>query len=103
MYLFIIIVGWTKWYEFADIDLTTAVRLCEKIWNSQSNNIPWKFVKGLCLNAVYGGRIENMQDTAILESYLNQYLNDEVLSHRWKPFGLSNSIPMTSKFQVTLS
>nr|XP_022905741.1 cytoplasmic dynein 2 heavy chain 1 [Onthophagus taurus] len=91
--------GWSKWYEFSDLDLTTSIKLTEKNWSSQANAISWKFIKGLCLDAVYGGRIENILDCSILEAYLNQFLNNDILSHRWKPFGINNSIPMTNKIQ----
>ncbi|KAJ8984389.1 hypothetical protein NQ317_003537, partial [Molorchus minor] len=53
-------------------------------------------------DAVYGGRIENIDDMKIVESYTKQYFIDEVLSHRWRPFGIHSSLPTTSKFQVLI-
>ncbi|KAL3266572.1 hypothetical protein HHI36_010736 [Cryptolaemus montrouzieri] len=91
--------GWSKWYEFADIDFSTCVRLLEDTWQSNSARVQWKLIRGLCSSAVYGGRIENIDDLEILESYLRQYCNDEVLSHRWKPFNTGSSLPNSSSFQ----
>ncbi|GJQ81468.1 btv [Trypoxylus dichotomus] len=90
--------GWSKWYDFSDVDLTAAVKLTTPALSSNNSQVPWKFLKGLCADAVYGGRVENIQDFSILESYLNEYFTDEVLSHRWKPFDLSNSIRLSTKY-----
>lgn len=94
------VLGWLKWYEFSDVDLSSVIRLAEEIWQTPSTQVPWQFIISLCLEAIYGGRIENMQDLAILNTYLHQYLNDGVLSHRWKPLGLVNALPTSAKFQV---
>lgn len=93
-------VGWSKWYDFSDVDLTSAIKLTTPVLSLTNSQVPWKFLKGLCADAVYGGRIENIQDYSILESYLNQFLVDDVLSHRWKPFNLNNSIPLSTKYDV---
>ncbi|XP_044749353.1 cytoplasmic dynein 2 heavy chain 1 [Coccinella septempunctata] len=90
--------GWSKWYEFSDVDFSTCVKLLEDIWQSNTIQVPWNIIRGICSSAVYGGRIENIDDMAILESYLRQYCNDEVLSHRWRPFGMKNSLPSSSDF-----
>ena len=39
----------------------------------------WKTMHGLFLNAIYGGRIDNDSDIAVLATYLHQFFNDEVL------------------------
>jgi dynein heavy chain 2 len=95
--------GWSKWYEFSDTDLATCVRLVEDLWQMQSPQVQWKFISGLCCDAVYGGRIENIDDMGILKTYLRQYLVDEVLSHRWTPFGTKIMLPSSSKFNVRCS
>lgn len=93
--------GWSKWYEFSDVDFSTCVKLLEDIWQTNSIQVPWNIIKGICGSAVYGGRIENIDDFSVLESYLQQYCNDEVLSHRWRPFGTKNSLPSSSDFNVS--
>ncbi|XP_015834463.1 cytoplasmic dynein 2 heavy chain 1 [Tribolium castaneum] len=91
--------GWSRWYEFSDTDLVTCVKLVEDLWQNQSPQVQWKFIYGLCCDAVYGGRIENIDDLGILKTYLRQYLVDEVLSHRWSPLGTKITLPSSSKFQ----
>lgn len=66
----------------------------------QNMHVQWKYLIGLCSDAIYGGRIENIQDLVILESYLRQYFVDEVLSHRWKPLGSTVSLPTYSNYEV---
>lgn len=93
--------GWSKWYEFSDTDLTSTFTLVQELLQSQDMQVPWSFIKGLCSLAIYGGRIENIQDLTILDSYLSQYFKDDVLSHRWKPFDLNISLPSTSNTQAS--
>ncbi|KAF5303585.1 hypothetical protein FQR65_LT08186 [Abscondita terminalis] len=95
--------GWSKIYEFNDTDFSTAVHLTANLWQTNNVHIQWKFLKGICLDSVYGGRIENDQDLGILESYLTQYFVDESLSHRWRPFDLNTSLPTYSNFQEYLN
>ncbi|KAF5283232.1 hypothetical protein FQA39_LY17379 [Lamprigera yunnana] len=91
--------GWSKVYEFNDTDFSTAIHLTKELWQTKDSvPLQWKFLKGMCLDSVYGGRIENIQDLGILESYLDQYMVDESLSHRWKPFMLSVNLPAYSNF-----
>lgn len=72
-----------------------------ELWQTQNLQVQWKYLSGLCSDAVYGGRIENIQDLAILESYLKDYFIDEVLSHRWKPLKSAMSLPIYSNYEVT--
>ena len=60
----------------------------------------WKYLIGLYSGAVYGGRIECIEDMQIMNTYLNQFFNDGILNVRWKPFGIPNNIPLTSKLEV---
>lgn len=87
-------------YEFSDIDFSTAVKLAAEMWNT-NNSLPlWKYLIGLCSEAVYGGRIDNAEDMHVLNSYLEQYFNDDILSMRWRPFKISTSLPTTVKYDV---
>lgn len=95
--------GWSKYYDFSDTDFSTSVKLVEDLWHNQTPQIQWKFISGLCSDAVYGGRIENVDDLKIVESYTKQYFTDEVLSHRWRPFGLKVNLPTAVKFEEYLS
>lgn len=93
--------GWLKLYEFSDSDFSTALRLAEGIWQTNNSQILWKFLIGLCFEAIYGGRIDNSNDLVVLNSYLQQYFNDESLSHRWKPFKLNVSPPTSANYNVS--
>ncbi|CAG9863949.1 unnamed protein product [Phyllotreta striolata] len=90
--------GWSKFYDFSDADLSTSVKLVEDIWLNQGVQIQWRFIYGLIADAVYGGRIENLDDMNIVYSYCKQYFVDDVVSHRWKPFGLNCSLPSSAQF-----
>lgn len=92
--------GWLKWYEFSDVDFTSAVKLAEDLWSKPNVQIQWKFLIGLLHNAIYGGRIDNTVDLKVLKAYLEMYFVDEVLSHRWKPLNLQNSLPTSANYQV---
>lgn len=93
-------IGWLKWYEFSDVDFTSAVKLAEDLWTKPNVQIQWKFLIGLLYNAIYGGRIDNTVDLKVLKAYLDMYFVDEVLSHRWKPLNLHNSLPTSANYQV---
>lgn len=92
--------GWSKYYDFSDTDLSTAIKLTEDFWTTSKTQVQWKSITGLCLDAVYGGKIDIINDVKIMETYLNQYLSDEILSHKWKPFGLPINLPNSAQFQV---
>lgn len=92
--------GWSKWYDFSDTDFSTCVKLVVDDLVTNSAQVPWKLIHGLCSDAVYRGRIENLQDGEILETYLREYLTDASLSHRWSPFRAKMSLPGSGKYQV---
>ncbi|KAG5876642.1 hypothetical protein JTB14_012987 [Gonioctena quinquepunctata] len=94
--------GWSKYYDFSDMDLSTCVKLVEDLWHNQTPQIQWRFIRGLTSDAVYGGRIENTDDMKIVHSYAELYFADEILSHKWKPFGLDLSLPNTVQFEEYL-
>lgn len=93
--------GWSKYYEFSDADFSISIKLVEDVWHNSSQQIPWKFISGICAEAVYGGRIENLDDLKVMYSYMRQYLCDDILSHRWRPFS-NVDLPNTPQFQVNL-
>ncbi|KAK5644082.1 hypothetical protein RI129_007927 [Pyrocoelia pectoralis] len=95
--------GWSKAYEFNDTDFSTAIRLTVELMQSPNVQIQWNYLTGVCSDSVYGGRIENIQDLGILDSYLSQNFVDEALTHRWRPLGMANSLPSYSNFQDYLN
>lgn len=64
----------------------------------KSGTLLCDYIIGLCGHAIYGGRVDQKQDNIILFAYLQQYFNDNVLSHKWKPSGV-NSLPNTTNLQ----
>jgi dynein heavy chain 2, cytosolic len=87
--------GWSKFYEFGNGDLRAGVEVIEQAvaaaasaaagtasgrGGGRSAQIDWKFVRGLLKQAIFGGRIDNVFDTRVLEAYLSQLFNDDLLS-----------------------
>lgn len=70
--------GWCKFYEFSDSDLKAGLEVLDQL-NSGNNEIKWDFVHGLYGNAIYGGRVDDVHDIKILNSYLRAIFNSEVI------------------------
>ncbi|TPX70937.1 hypothetical protein SpCBS45565_g01524 [Spizellomyces sp. 'palustris'] len=69
--------GWNKFYEFSAADLRSSADLISTM--CVSNRPPqWSVLHGLLENAIYGGRIDDMNDALKLKTYLAQYFNDDV-------------------------
>ena len=73
--------GWVKFYEFSLGDLRAGVNVVDMVTES-GGNIDWETVVGLMENAIYGGRVDNSYDFQVLQTYLKQYMNDDVLLGR---------------------
>ncbi|XP_071951365.1 cytoplasmic dynein 2 heavy chain 1-like isoform X2 [Antedon mediterranea] len=72
--------GWTKFYEFSMADLRAGADIIDRICSKSSKEVSWDFVHGLFENAIYGGRVDNTFDLRVLQSYLTQFFNKDVLS-----------------------
>ena len=61
--------GWTEFYEFSFGDLRAGTNVVELSMKSlEDDGMPeWRTVKGLMMNAIYGGRISNPYDVRVLE------------------------------------
>ncbi|WKX91874.1 hypothetical protein Q1695_010144 [Nippostrongylus brasiliensis] len=60
--------AWTKFYEFSSADVRVSRILVEGL--IKDSKADWEYVRGLLQFVVYGGRIENVFDSQVLESYL---------------------------------
>lgn len=80
--------------------MQTGLNLTEDLWNVDTTRVQWQFIIGLLNEAIYGGRIENIDDTNILETYLTMYFKDDILSHKWKPVGLNANLPNSGQNKV---
>ena len=42
--------------------------------------VSWQFMHGLMENAIYGGRVDNIYDMRVLQSYLVQLFDNKLLT-----------------------
>lgn len=47
---------------------------------TKNGKVDWETVRGLMVDAIYGGRVDNPHDMRVLSTYLRQYFNSEVVS-----------------------
>lgn len=80
--------GWSSYYEFSNCDLSAAQRLILHFLKESGLNIDWEVIRGLTTTAIYGGRVDNKHDERILYTYMEEYFNENILSHLWHPLGL---------------
>ena len=104
--------GWCKFYEFSSSDLRASIEVLKR-WASGAltaaggnasgaggprlsasqqaggGDHDWVTLHGLFLNALYGGRVDNVFDAQVLETYLRDFFSDEILAGRGP--GLSTS------------
>lgn len=60
----------------------------------------WECLRGLLLNAIYGGRVDNKFDFRILNSYLSQFFCSATIG---KVSNIAHEVvvPLSTKFQVS--
>ncbi|ETB60571.1 dynein heavy chain-like protein [Plasmodium yoelii 17X] len=100
-------IGWTKKYEFSDADLTCALSVIDnwvdksavKIGNNISehidpSNIPWDAIKKILNEAVYGGRLDNIVDSKILDTFIEHLMHSNSFE---TDFNLNISNSLSSK------
>ena len=76
--------GWNVPYDFNETDFRISFSLvktyCDKVVRDGggrgSQTIPWKALKYLIGEAMYGGRVSDNYDRRILGAYLNEYFGD---------------------------
>merc|ERR550532_778660 len=77
--------GWAKYYEFTESDLRVA---CDTLdtWieatalgrtNLPPDRVPWKAILTLLSQCIYGGKIDNVFDQRLLESFLEKLFNSK--------------------------
>ncbi|XP_032878557.1 cytoplasmic dynein 2 heavy chain 1 isoform X2 [Amblyraja radiata] len=71
--------GWTKFYEFSLSDLRAGFEIIDRLFED-TKDVQWEFVRGLLENAIYGGRIDNIFDLRVLNSYLEQFFNPKAIA-----------------------
>lgn len=88
--------GWSKWYDFSESDLRTAMSIINWMEKSANYKIDWSVIRGLCQHIAYGGRIDNHQDHQLLVTLLQQFFDEHVLSNSWSPLQFKILIPQSS-------
>lgn len=93
--------GWASFYEFSDSDLRSGIEVIENLYANSGDNISWDFIHGLFKNAIFGGRVDNVYDLRILDSYLHIFFNANVLSGQLRaktPLGPGLELPTSFKY-----
>lgn len=88
--------GWSKWYDFSESDLRTAMSIIGWMEKSTNYKVDWAVIRGLCQHIAYGGRIDNHQDLQLLLALLQQFFDEHVLSNNWSPLQFKILIPKSS-------
>ena len=47
---------------------------------TNDHRVDWRTVRGLMVDAIYGGRVDNPHDMRVLATYLRLYFNPDVVS-----------------------
>ena len=65
------------------------------------SGVQWEFVCGLFENAIYGGRVDNVFDMKVLQSYLRRYFSSNSLSAGGNfNEAISSPLPNSTHIQV---
>lgn len=91
--------GWTKWYDFGDSDLRTAIAILGWLNTSGHQNPDWAVLRGLFRSIAYGGRINNHQDHAILMVHLKEFFEAKTMSKQWSPLQMRMTLPQSQNLQ----
>ncbi|KAK4472017.1 hypothetical protein MN116_005393, partial [Schistosoma mekongi] len=91
--------GWTKFYEFTFSDLRAAADIIDRLLLTDQNKISrttediWSWIHGLFYESIYGGRMDNMLDLSVLNSYLISIFSGNTLRNlQLGPFKLPGTI-----------
>lgn len=95
--------GWTKWYDFGDSDLRTAIAMLGWLSTSVHQNPDWTVLRGLLRSIAYGGRINNHQDHTILMVHLKEFFEPNITSKQWSPLQMRLSLPQSQNLQDYLN
>jgi len=100
--------GWSRKYEFTQADALAALDVVEdwiereggrdrkqpsKDWHISPEDIPWAAIQSLLGQSVYGGKVENIVDQAVLESFISDF---------FRPACFDMDFPLVSDLTVSL-
>lgn len=73
-----------------DCDSAGAMVMAAEAAKTKNGKVDWRTVRGLMVDAIYGGRVDNPHDMRVLATYLRRYFNSDVVrapscfGKRWK-------------------
>ncbi|KAF2362508.1 ATPase dynein-related AAA domain [Trinorchestia longiramus] len=95
--------GWSKFYEFSYADLRAGADIIDRLYTlAGGGEIKWDFIIGLFENAIYGGRVDNVWDLRVLQSYLSLFFSNEVIGGKKPParhLAPNLALPTTVNYQ----
>ncbi|KDR23427.1 Dynein heavy chain 10, axonemal [Zootermopsis nevadensis] len=82
-------IGWNLFYDFSESDFSICVQILEtylaKSLEAKDTEIPWRSLKYLICEVIYGGRVIDEFDRRIVRTYMDEYMGD-FLFHTFQPF-----------------
>lgn len=93
--------GWGQYYDFSNADIKAATDVIVTL--SQRKQIDWVTVVEVLQQCVYGGRIENTCDDAVLSLLIETYFNDQVLMKSSHPLFGSFCVPATNNHDSVIA
>jgi len=87
-------IGWNVSYDFSDSDFAISRDLIAMYLgraNSEGDNIPWRDLKYLIGDAMYGGRVSDSMDVRIMSAYMDNYMGDFLFDMN-NPFYFSRDV-----------
>lgn len=89
--------GWVKHYEFNEADLKAAIDIILLVEQNTPNKFDWDIIQGLIQHVCYGGRIIQKIDTTVFSIHLQEFLNDNIFTKRWKPLNFDLMLPQSKE------
>ncbi|XP_008181522.3 dynein heavy chain 2, axonemal [Acyrthosiphon pisum] len=71
--------GWNKMYDFSDFDFKVSENILFNYLNEYEET-PWTALRYLIGNIFYGGNITDIWDKRLLDTYINQFFNDNSIT-----------------------
>merc|ERR1719495_984851 len=90
--------GWSKKYEFNESDLRVACDMLDTWVDNTSmgrttlppGKVPWKAMKTLLSQCIYGGKIDNEFDQKLLDAFLSKLFNEKCFDTDYNLVGGAN-------------
>ncbi|VDO99966.1 unnamed protein product [Soboliphyme baturini] len=72
--------GWNCFYEFTYSDFRVALDVMDKSFYRREARPQLEFIRGIIETCVYGGRIDNAFDVRVMQAYLKEFFNPELIN-----------------------